>query len=132
MDTLFTIWAPDNQNGESCVYLEPVFYWRVTYVLLASNFHLCNSGLANSPNGEYLVHMEITPTPIATVVTRNIKRGLEDNGITQNALAVKAGIAPTSLDRKLNVRPETFAVWELGDIAAALGMQFDDLIKDAA
>lgn len=76
--------------------------------------------------------MEITPTPPATTVARNIKLGIQENGISQNALAVKSGIAPTSLDRKLNLRPDTFAVWELGDIAAALNLNFTDLFKDAA
>jgi len=76
--------------------------------------------------------METTPTPIATVVTRNIKLGLVDSGISKNALATKSGISSTTLDRKLTARPETFTVQEMGRIAAALGVRLEDLFKDAA
>ena len=76
--------------------------------------------------------METTTTPIATVVTRNIKLGLVDTGISKNALANKAGISSTTLDRKLSARPETFTVEEMGRIAEVLGIRFSDLIKDAA
>lgn len=68
----------------------------------------------------------------SAVAIRNIKIGLVDSGITQNALALRAGISSTTFDRKFKARPEKFTIDELEMIAAALDLKFEDLFKEAA
>jgi hypothetical protein len=70
-------------------------------------------------------------TPISAATTRNIDRKLEDQGLTKNALAIKAGIASSTFDRKYK-HPGKFTLDEIGSIAAALDVNFEDLLKDAA
>jgi DNA-binding Xre family transcriptional regulator len=75
--------------------------------------------------------METKPTASAAAA-RKIKFGLVDNKLTRNALAVRAGIPTTTFSRKLDQKPEAFTLKELGDIAEALGIQFEDLFRSAA
>lgn len=65
-------------------------------------------------------------------VSRNIKALIADHATTKNELATKAGISSTSFFRKLDHKPETFNLAELGSIADALGLKLEDLVKDAA
>lgn len=74
----------------------------------------------------------INRTDASAVALRNIKLGMLDSGIKQNALATKAGISSTTFDRKFKARPERFTIDELEMIAAALDLKFEDLFKDAA
>jgi DNA-binding Xre family transcriptional regulator len=76
--------------------------------------------------------MEPKRTDVTAVATKNIKLGIVDKKLTRNALAVQAGIPASSFNRKLDIRPELFTLKDLGDIAEALGVQFEDLIRDAA
>ncbi|QIG57711.1 helix-turn-helix DNA binding domain protein [Arthrobacter phage Shoya] len=75
--------------------------------------------------------METNPPPVSVVAARNIKSHLVDQGLTKNALAIKAKIPATTFDRKLG-RPEQFTLKDLGDIAEALNVTFEHLIKGAA
>jgi DNA-binding Xre family transcriptional regulator len=75
--------------------------------------------------------MENKPAAISAVAARNIKLELVDRSLTKNALATKAGIPSTTFTRKLD-HPEQFTLKDLGSIAEALDVRFEDLLKDAA
>lgn len=76
--------------------------------------------------------MEIEEADLISATIRNIKRGRIDQDLTKNALAIKAGIASTTFNRKLNC-PADFTLRELGQVAEALNVKLVDLIKaDAA
>ena len=75
--------------------------------------------------------MEIKKTAVSEVAARNIKLELVDQDIRKNALAIKAGIPSTTFDRKLN-NPGQFTLKELGSIAEALDLRFEDLFKGTA
>lgn len=86
--------------------------------------------LAQSPNGDYISHMETTGGAI-NAAARKIKLELIDQNISKNALATRAGIASTSFTRKLE-HPEQFTLKDLGNIAQALEIELKDLFQDAA
>lgn len=75
--------------------------------------------------------MGITASALSATTKHNILLGILEKGTTKNATAIKAGIAPTTFDRKLN-NTGTFTLAELGSIAEALDLTFTDLLKDAA
>lgn len=76
--------------------------------------------------------MDTTQTPPpGAVAARNIKIAIIDKKISQHALAVKAGFSPNTFNRRLE-RPDQFKIEELGEVAAALGVTFTDLFRDAA
>jgi predicted transcriptional regulator len=68
---------------------------------------------------------------LRAAITKNIDQSLTEQKLTRNALSDKAGIPKSTLYRNLD-RPERFKVFELGQIAEALGMPLTELIKDAA
>jgi len=68
---------------------------------------------------------------VITATKRNILYGILDKDTSQAALANKAGIATSTFNRKIH-NPATFTIGELGNIAAALDLRIEDLIKDAA
>ena len=68
---------------------------------------------------------------ISAATNRNILLGILDKGTTKNATAIKAGIAPNTFYRKLNSCGD-FTLRELGQIADALDLKLEDMIKDAA
>lgn len=68
---------------------------------------------------------------LSATAKHNILLGILEKGTTKNATAIKAGIAPTTFDRKLN-NTGSFTLAELGSIAEALEVKLADLIKDAA
>jgi DNA-binding phage protein len=70
-------------------------------------------------------------TAVSEVAARNIKLGIVDQKLTTNALATKARIPRTTFDRNLS-EPERFTLKQLGNIAEALDIQFEDLFKGAA
>lgn len=65
-------------------------------------------------------------------VAKNIKALIADHDTTKNALAVSAGIPSTSFFRKLDQKPETFNLEELGSIAEVFGLHLEDLVKGVA
>ena len=71
-----------------------------------------------------------TPPP-GELAARTIRHAIADGKISRHALAVKAGFHPNTFNRRLE-RPEKFEVEELGEVAAALGITFLELFKDAA
>lgn len=75
--------------------------------------------------------MGINVTAISAATNRNILLGILDKGSTKNATAIKAGIAPNTFYRKLN-SCEDFTLRELGQIANALDLKLEDLLKGAA
>lgn len=75
--------------------------------------------------------METTHTPPGAIAARKILIEIIDQKTSRNAVAVKAGFAPTTFGRRLD-RPEQFTIQELGEVAAALNLNFTDLFKDAA
>lgn len=79
-----------------------------------------------SPFGDYGVHMG-TKTTLSEVTRRNILQGIVDKDTNKNATALKAGIAPTTFDRKLK-NASTFTIEELGQIAEALDLKLTDII----
>jgi len=75
--------------------------------------------------------MGTNQTPISATATRNIDRKLADQGLTKNALAIKAGIPSSTFDRKFK-HPGKFTLEELGSIAAVLDVNIEEILKDAA
>jgi hypothetical protein len=68
---------------------------------------------------------------VVTATKRNILYRILDNDTSQAAVATKAGIPTSTFHRKIH-KPETFTIGELANIAAALGLQIEDIVKDAA
>lgn len=75
--------------------------------------------------------MGTNTSALSATTKQNILLGILEKGTTKNAVALKAGIAPTTFDRKLK-NAGAFTVAELGQIAEALDLKFADLIKEAA
>jgi predicted transcriptional regulator len=75
--------------------------------------------------------MGIESSGLRAAITKNIDQSLTEQNLTRNALSDKAGIPKSTLYRNLD-RPERFKVFELGQIAAALGMPLIELITDDA
>ena len=65
------------------------------------------------------------------VITKNIEQALKNQGLNRNALASKSRIAKSTLYRNID-QPEKFTGRELGQIAEALGLPLEELIKDVA
>lgn len=72
--------------------------------------------------------MGYAETAIGAVTKNNILLAIQDKGTTKNATAIKAGIAPTTFDRKLN-NAGLFTITEAAKIAEVLDLQFTDLIR---
>lgn len=68
---------------------------------------------------------------LAAAITKNIEQALKDQDLTRNALSDKARIPKSTLYRNIE-RPEQFKFAELGQIAEALGIPLEEIIKDAA
>jgi DNA-binding phage protein len=68
---------------------------------------------------------------ISAATKQNILLGILEKGTSKNAVAAKAGIPSTTFDRKLK-NAGTFTVEEIGQIAEALGLHLDDLLRSAA
>jgi DNA-binding phage protein len=75
--------------------------------------------------------MGINAADLSAATNRNIMLGILDKGTTKNATAIKAGIAPNTFYRKLNSCAD-FTLRELGQIADALDLKLEDMLKDAA
>lgn len=71
--------------------------------------------------------MEQDVTAISAATNRNILLGILEKGTTKNATAIKAGIASTTFNRKLNSTGD-FTLRELGQIADALDLQLGDIL----
>lgn len=87
--------------------------------------------LALSPFGDYGLYMETNVSAIGAATKQNILLGILDKGTTKNATALKANIASTTFTRKLH-NPADFTIRELGQIAEALDLQLEDLLRTAA
>jgi DNA-binding Xre family transcriptional regulator len=87
--------------------------------------------VALSPFGDYAIHMGTEEAAVSAATLRNIKLGLVDKDLTKNALAVRAGIASSTFNRKLN-SPTDFTLRELGQVAKALDLKLEDIIRDVA
>ncbi|UUG70002.1 helix-turn-helix DNA binding domain protein [Arthrobacter phage Zucker] len=75
--------------------------------------------------------MGINAAAINAATNRNIMLGILDKGTSKNATAIKAGIAPNTFYRKLNSCGD-FTLRELGQIADALDLNLQDMLKDVA
>jgi DNA-binding phage protein len=75
--------------------------------------------------------MGINAADLNAATNRNIMLGILDKGTTKNATAIRAGIAPNTFYRKLNSCGD-FTLRELGQIADALDLSLQDMLKDAA
>lgn len=71
--------------------------------------------------------MEEKATDISSATNKNIKLGIVDAGTNRNAVARKAGIPPTTFNRKLDGHAD-FTLRELGHIAEALDCQLADIL----
>lgn len=70
-------------------------------------------------------------TSVVTATKRNILYTILDKGTSATAVAIKAGIPTSTFHRKIH-KPETFTIGELADIAEALDLHIEDIVKDAA
>jgi DNA-binding Xre family transcriptional regulator len=62
-------------------------------------------------------------------IALNIYRLIDERNITRADLRRLAGVANSTFYDKLDNRPEKFTVEELTNIAHALGVQLEDLLK---
>ncbi|UDL14880.1 helix-turn-helix DNA binding domain protein [Arthrobacter phage Sarge] len=65
------------------------------------------------------------------VITKKIEQELKSQGLNRNALVNMTRIPKSTLYRNIE-QPEQFKCSELGQIAEALGLTLEELIKDAA
>lgn len=70
-------------------------------------------------------------TALSEATNHNILLGILKKGTTKNAIAIRAGIAPSTFLRKIN-DPTDFTVKELGKIAEALDKNLEDILGSAA
>jgi lambda repressor-like predicted transcriptional regulator len=85
--------------------------------------------VAVSRLGVYVSHM--SNRKAAELATR-IKAATKSAGLTTKALSDTTGIPYSTLNRKLDIKPETFTVQEITKISVALGVGFDTLLSEVA
>lgn len=76
-----------------------------------------------------MTHQQITPGDIATRIRSHMKA---EDGPTERVLARNAGIPQSSLNRKLNRRPETITIGELIGISRELGVTIAQLASPSS
>ena len=72
-----------------------------------------------------------TTNPTSTEVSEAVKSAIKAAGLSQREIATAAGIATSTLNRRLTGRGRPFLVNELFDIATVIGVDVSDLLRAA-
>ncbi len=75
--------------------------------------------------------MEPNNNAVVTATNRNILLEILTRGTSKNAIATKANISTSSFHRKVTGKTD-FTLRELGQVAEALNLPIEDIIRNAA